>query len=333
MPKDYRTQFIQSVEAAIIPVIGDRDLSDRVIREVTKALGDYEITERSTEVAIIDSTNERILKRYCACLLIDGKSEKTIMQYKRSAEKLADALHKNYPDMGVYDIRYFLACEKDRGVSNRTLENTRSNISAFFQWLTLEELIPKNPCLNIKPIKFQDKIRYPFSPVEIDGIRSACKNLKERAIVEVLLSSGIRVSELTALEKADIDFSALTLRVRHGKGDKERVTYITEVARLHLQKYMLARKDDGPLIFYNNRGERLLPNGVRFILKELERRSDIQNIHPHRFRRTFATGLASRGMDIQEIRILLGHSNINTTLEYVCTDEEKVGRSYKQFIA
>ena len=333
MPKDYRTQFIQSVEAAIIPMIENRDLSDRIIREVTKALGEYEITERSTEVAIVDGTNERILKRYCACLMIDGKSEKTIKQYKRSVEKLADALHKNYPDMGVYDIRFYLACEKDRGVSNRTLENTRANLSAFFQWLAQEELIGKNPCMNIKPIKYQDKIRYPFSSVEIDNIRSACNTLKERAIVEVLLSSGIRVSELADLKVEDIDFSALSLHVRHGKGDKERVTYITEVAKLHLQKYLMARSETGEMLFYNHKHDPLQNNGIRFILKSIEKRSGVENIHPHRFRRTFATGLAARGMDIQEIRKLLGHSDINTTLEYVCTDDDKVSRSYKQFIA
>ncbi len=333
MPEDYRTQFVRSVEAALFPILEDREVRERTIGAVVRILNDYELMERSTDVAIVDDTNERILKRYSACLMIDGKSEKTIKQYQREVRKLGDTLHKNYPEMGVYDIRYYLACEKERGVSDRTLENTRANLSAFFQWMTQEEIIQRNPCMKIKPIKYKDKIRYPFSSVEIDSLRSACKTVKERALVEVLLASGIRVSELASMETTDIDMATLSVHVRNGKGKKERVTYITELAKTHLQKYLLARKETGTSLFYNNQHETLLPNGIRFLLNQIGKRGGVENVHPHRFRRTFATGLAARGMDIQEIQKLLGHSNINTTLEYVYTDSDKISRSYKQYIA
>ena len=333
MPEDYRTQFVRSVEASLFPILEDREVRERVIGAVVRILNDYELMERSTDVAIVDDTNERILKRYSACLMIDGKSEKTIDQYRREVSKLADVLHKNYPDMGVYDIRYYLACEKERGISDRTLENSRANLSAFFQWMTQEEIIQRNPCMKIKPIKYKDKIRYPFSVVEIDCLRSACRSTKERALIEILLASGVRVSELASMEKTDIDMATMSVHVRNGKGKKERTTYITDLAKTHMQKYMLARKGTGPALFYNHSGKALLPNGIRYILNQIGERAGVDNVHPHRFRRTFATGLAARGMDIQEIQKLLGHSNVNTTMEYVYIDGDKIQRSYKQYIA
>ena len=201
------------------------------------------------------------------------------------------------------------------------------------QWLANEELIPKNPCAVIKPIKCPDEERFPFSAVELDALKQACKNQKERAIVEILVSSGIRVSELSNMDVSDLDFSSLAVHVRQGKGGKDRTTFMTDVARLHIQKYLLTRTDNDTALFINKNRSRLKSGGIQFILKELGKRAEVSNVHPHRFRRTFATGLASRGMPIQEIQRLLGHSDINTTMTYVSTNSEKIKASYRQFIA
>lgn len=327
-----RNNFIKSVETALVGRL-EPETFDLVIATVIKQLNDYEITERCTDVAIYNDANERIMKRYCACLMVDGKSEKTIYQYRLTMSKLATFIGKPYTEIDVYDIRYYLACEKERGVSDRTLENIRANLSAFFQWMTLEELIQKNPCLNIKPIKYKDEVRVPFSDVELDSIRSACKSLRERALIEVLLTSGVRVSELAGMEIGDIDFQTLTVHVKHGKGNKERITFINNVAKTYLQKYLLSRTETISALFCNARHTPLNSNGIRYILKEIEEQSGVSNVHPHRFRRTFATSLANRGMKVQEIQKLLGHKNIATTMEYVCTDEQAIKISYQQFIA
>lgn len=330
--KDYRSSFIKSLETSLVSAL-DPDQLHMVVNAATRILSEYEITERCTELAPRDTQNDKMVKRYCACLLVDGKSEKTIYQYRRSVMRLSDFLQKPFREMGVYDVRYFLACEKERGISNRSLENTRANLSAFFQWMTAEEIIPKNPVLNINPIKFVDEVRKPFSETEIDMLRGACRNLKERALLEMLLSSGVRVSELSQMNVQDIEMDTLTVHVRHGKGGKERITYITSVCGMHLKRYLDARQENGELLFYNLRHEQLLPGGIRHILNELAKRASIKNVHPHRFRRTFATGLANRGMDIQEIQRLLGHSKIDTTLEYVCVDDRRVKSSYMKYIA
>ena len=330
--KDYRMQFIRSVEADLSSML-DVNQVHQVVDAVTKILADYEIMERCTELAPLDDRNTKIIKRYCACLLVDGKSEKTIYQYRRAITRLSDFLHKPFTEMGAYDVRYFLACEKERGIGNTTLENTRANLSAFFQWMTAEEVIPKNPMAVIKPIKCTDEVRKPFSDTEIDSLRSACKNLKERAIIEVLLSSGVRVSELSLMDVDDIDMTTLTVHVKHGKGSKERITYINSVAAMHLEKYLKNRKEPDGSLLYNGKHGRLEPGGIRYILNQLAERAGVENVHPHRFRRTFATGLAKRGMNIQEIQKLLGHSDISTTMEYVSVSNENVKASYNKYIA
>ena len=329
---DAKLQLIEDVTHSLVGKM-DRDDIELVSDEMTIALRDYEVTKHITDLVKYDGANELIVKRYKACMVISGKSPKTIAQYERIVVILFRTLQKNYTDMTVSDLRYFLALEKSRGVSNRTLENTRLTISTFFAWLMDEELISKNPCRQIAKIKYEQKVRLPFSAVELDAIRSACNTKKERAIVEFLLSTGVRVSELCTICLSDINFDTLTIKVREGKGSKQRTVFMNDLAKKHVVSYIASRDNDGPNLFYNQKNAPLEPGGVRFILKQIEERSGVQNIHPHRFRRTFATGLANRGMEIQEIAKLLGHANVNTTLEYVYTSDEKVMNSYRKYIA
>lgn len=329
---DYKEQLIKAVTEGLLNDLSDTEIG-RVSDELAKALKEYDIAKKETAIVPYVGLNENIVKRFCACLAIGGKSEKTIAQYKRTVEHLFKAAQKNYTDIGVYDIRMFLAFEKQRGISNRTLENTRANLSAFFQWLVAEELIIKNPCMNIKPIKYTDKVRLPFSQVDIYKLRFACKNDKQRAIIELLLSSGIRVSEMTNLKIKDIDFYGKSIHITKGKGDKERTAYMSDLARANITNYLNDRKSDSEYLICNEYGNPINPGGVRSILRTLGKKAGVDNVHPHRFRRTFATDLANRGMDIQEIKKLLGHSDINTTLEYVYTSDEKAHASYLRYSA
>ena len=329
---DCREKLLHDIETGIANII-DAELARTVAAVVTKCLANYEVTERCTDLVLAENPNERILKRYIACLRIDGKSEKTVRQYAYTLKMFLAFVQKPLTEIGAYDIRYYLACEKDRGLSNSTIDNRRSNISALFTWMVQEELIPKSPCETIKPIKTPDVKRYPFTETDIDAMRSVCKAKRDRAILELLLSSGVRVSELCDLDITDLDFQKLSVRVRHGKGDKERITYMTEVAAKYVKAYLKERKDEDAALFLGKKRNRLTDDGVRQMLTRVEKRSGVGNVHPHRFRRTFASGLAKRGMDIQEIKELLGHSKLDTTMRYVCIDESKVHSSYRQYIA
>lgn len=329
---DYKQQLLLDVTGALVNKLDPADI-EIVSDEMTIALSEYDVTKPTTELVVYEGFNEELLNRYKACLMLGGKSPKTIYAYERAIKKLFEALQKNFMDMTVTDLRCFLAYEKSRGVSNRTLDNTRAQISAFFAWLVEEELIFKNPCASIAPIKYPKVVRLPFSSVEIDALRSACVTKKERALMEMLLSSGVRVSELCSITLSDIDFNTLTITVREGKGAKQRIVCINELACKHLVEYLTTRDVNGEYLFYNKWKEAMAPGGVRHILNKLGDRAGVSNVHPHRFRRTFATGLANRGMEIQEIGKLLGHANLNTTLEYIYTSDEKIRASYLRYIA
>lgn len=300
---------------------------------ITRVFGDYEISERCTEVAVLDDTNEKLLNRYCACLMVDGKSKQTIYAYRRACQKLADFTNKNLPEIDIYEIRYFLAYEKQRGLANSTLENLRSDISAFFSWMFREKIIKENVMDIMKPIKVHTEVKKPFSDVEIDLLRMSCNTPKERALIEFLLSSGVRVEELSEMKISDVDLLSMSVHVVHGKGDKERITYISNVGREHLVKYLSSRDDKLPHLFINKNYGMLGTAGIRYILNSIAERAGVDNVHPHRFRRTFATNLAARGMDIQAIQKLLGHSKIDTTLRYVSTSDSQVRELYNRYIA
>ena len=329
---DYRNEIIQAIEHSLITVLDENQLQT-VADVATRILADYEITERCTEVALRDDVNERLLKRYAACLTIDGKSSRTIEQYTRTIQKLSDSIGRPFTEIGAYDVRYFLACEKQRGIANSTLENTRSNLSAFFSWLVTEDVLQKSPMAAINPIKCPTEIKLPFSDVETDALRGACKTLKERALVEILLSTGVRVDELSKMERTDVDLSTMTVLVKHGKGGKERTTYTNNVARQHLIKYLESRKDGMTYLFVNKNFQQITTDGIRYILSTIADRAGVDGVHPHRFRRTFATRLAARGMEIQEIQKLLGHSKVDTTLRYIAVDDTQIQASYRKYIA
>ena len=222
-----------------------------------------------------------------------------------------------------------MAQKKLSGISNRTLDNVRSVLSAFYTWLECEEYIEKNPCRGIKPIKYKRELKSPFSDVEIDNLRNSCKKQKERAVIEFLLATGVRVSEFCSMDVPDIDFSNNKVRVREGKGGKERYTYINEIAKEHLKKYLDGRTDGA--LFKTQLGDRYTKSGVQYLLHALAKRAGIDNVHPHRFRRTFATMLASRGMSVQEIKKLMGHSNINTTMLYITVLDADTQYAYNKY--
>lgn len=327
-----KDRLIRDIEIKLSEMYPEIDM-DRVMTCVISCLGGYEISEKSTQLAErSQDVNDRILKRYSACLALDGKSKGTIMQYLRTCRKLGQ--DKPYTDMTTNDIRLFLGQLKLDGASNRHIENQRSYISAFFQWMTAEDLIEKNPCGKIKPIKCEKIRRLPFTEVQIDRLRSACDTPKKRAMIEVLLSSGVRCEELISLDVSDIDIRNRTVLVRDGKGGKDRVTYMSELAAEHLEAYLRMRTDTSPELFQNKFGGRYeTTDAIRKTVSSIGRAAGVRDVHPHRFRRTFATSLYRRGMDIHEIQRLMGHSNVQTTLEYIYTDDAQLRAAYQKYAA
>lgn len=326
MSQNLKNKFLNEVKLAI----ADHPEPDQLFAKISILLEGYEMTERVTDLVPAEDENLNLIKLYISSIAIDGKAKSTATHYTRELKKfMAEFYGRDLKDLGSFDVRNYLAKKKMAGLSNRTLDNVLTVISAFYGWLAAEEYIQKNPCASIKPIKFTMELKHPFSTVELDAMRSACKKKRERAMVEFLLASGVRVSEFCDLDVADIDFVSGSVHVRHGKGDKERYTYINDLAKDHLQKYLDGRTT-GPL-FMTQLGGRYTKSGVQYVLHSVGDRAGVSDVHPHRFRRTFATTLASRGMALQEIQKLMGHSNINTTMVYITLTDQEAKLSYAKY--
>ena len=325
MSVEAKTKLINAMKKRMADVLTVAE-TEKLIAELTEEVSWYEISAIEND----SSKEDDMVKAYLDALNVEGRSEKTIARYAYVIGKLLQFSHLPSHEITVYDIRRFLGNEKSRGISESTQEGYRQVYSAYFNWLQREGLITVNPILNIGAIKRQKKIRAIYSDVEIEKMKMACKNLRDKAILCFLISTGCRISEVTGLDKSAVDLNNLECKVL-GKGNKERVVYIDPVTGMALRQYFQTRSDTLPALFLGKGNLRIHPGGVRAMLKKLEQDSGVPNVHPHRFRRTLATTLIRRGMPIQEVAAILGHDNLDTTMKYVVLDKTDVQHSYRKY--
>ncbi len=196
----------------------------------------------------------------------------------------------------------------------------------------------------IHRIKTPSIIREPFSEEQIEIIRqSASENKRNIAIIDILLSSGIRVSELVHLNRSSINLNSRSCVV-FGKGSKQRETYFDVRTKIELESYLRSRKDKNRALFVttnkrtkNGIYSRLTVNAVEKTIAgesliDIGQKTAIENVHPHRFRRTMATKAIDKGMPIEQVQRLLGHSKIDTTLEYAMVDDVNVKIAHKKYL-
>lgn len=230
----------------------------------------------------------------------------------------------------VHHLRAWLAKEKQRGISDVTLNGNRDVFSSMFGWLWRESLIERDPTGNLMPIRYQKKVLEPIPAVDIEKLKSVCIDQRNLAIICFLLATGCRISEVVSLNRDQINFHDKTVVVL-GKGNKQRTVYFDDVTAMHLQNYLNSRTDNLPALFIGKRTDRFQDNGVRVMLKKLAKQAGVENIHPHRFRRTLATMLIAHGMPIQEVSAILGHEKLDTTMKYIRLDDSMVKNDYKKF--
>lgn len=239
-------------------------------------------------------------------------------------------IHAPLRKVTVYHLRSYLMTLRNKGDKDSTVKSVREVLCAFFGWLYKEGLLERNPCSNLSPIKCAKVVRLPYSDVELERIKEACRTPRDKAIVSFLLSTGCRIGEMCALNRDDIDMVNAECIV-HGKGNKERKVYINPVAMMNLKAYFGMRKDLCSALFVGKGTDRITPGGVRFMLRKIEERSGVENVHPHRFRRTLATNLINRGMPIQEVAAVLGHDKLDTTMKYVYIDGRSLKTAYLKY--
>ena len=303
------------------------NLLEEAMTEINGHLDEYDVRHLGES-----SGTDNLLDSFINAKKVEGLSESTLSLYRYNIERFMMFANVKTRDVTTHHIREYLAHEQNRGLSDTTVNNLRSILNSYFSWLDQEKLITSNPVKSIGVIKCQKKVRESISDADMERLKRSCKNLRDIAILNLLASTGCRISEITNLNRNDVDLENMECTVL-GKGNKERTVYLNEVAAMTLKEYLAKRKDRYPALFIGKRKNRLHPNGVREMLKQLAERSGVTNIHPHRFRRTLITNLLNRGMPIQEVAIVVGHDKIDTTMRYFSSSKARIKNSYRKYIS
>ena len=302
---------------------------------VRKALSACEVVEVSGAELQQGKDNAALLDVFISAKKIEGCSEKTLQYYKSSIEKLVMAVGKNACETNTNDIRCYLAdLQEKRGLSKVTMDNLRRIYSSFFSWLEDEDYITKSPVRRIHKVRTDALVKEVLTDENIEVLRDSCHELRDIAMIDLLLSTGMRVGELVRINREDIDLHERQCVV-FGKGNKEREVYFNARAKIHLKKYLEQRTDDNPALFVSlkNPYNRLTINGVEVRLRKLGAQANIATkVHPHKFRRTLATMAIDKGMPIEQVQKMLGHVKIDTTMHYAMVNQTNVKIAHRKFI-
>lgn len=279
--------------------------------------------------------NIEYLKMFIDAKQIEGCSERTLQYYRVTIEHMLGSIDTPIRKITTDEIRgYLVDYQKVNNCSKVTVDNVRRNMSSFFSWLEEEDYILKSPMRRIHKIKTKQSVKETITDEMIEKLRDNCTCVRDLAMIDLLYSTGIRVGELVGLNISDIDFEERECIV-FGKGDKERRVYFDAKAKLHLQEYIESRTDDNPALFVTLDAPhaRLKISGVEIRVRELGRKLNIDKIHPHKFRRTMATRAIDKGMPIEQVQKILGHSQIDTTMQYAIVNQNNVKVSHRRYIA
>lgn len=282
-----------------------------------------------------ENDNISYLDMFLTAKRIEGCSERTIEYYKSTIKAMLSKIDIPVRRMTTEILRDYLSqYQRTNNCSKVTIDNIRRNLSSFFSWLEEEDHILKSPVRRIHKVKTKKVVKEIISDEHLEVLRDGCCEMRDLAIIDMLASTGIRVGELVNLDIVDLNFEERECVV-YGKGDKERRVYFDARTKLHIQKYIEERKDNNPALFVslNAPYQRLQVSGVEIRLRELGKQLKICNIHPHKFRRTMATKAIDKGMPIEQVQKLLGHQQIDTTMQYAMVNQSNVKSSHRKYIA
>jgi site-specific recombinase XerD len=299
----------------------------------------FTITQIEAGIVAVDYELPKELAVFLEVKRQDGRmNNRSYDQYYSCLTKLLYDLRLPLRSITVNHLRMHIAgisINKRTGkpLSQTTLDQRKSIIRSFFRWLYEEEYIESDPSTRIKPVRAAYKPREAYADTQIEAIRDSCKNDRDRAIVDLLSASGIRVEECCRLDRSDIDLEKREIKV-FGKGHKYRTSFIDARTVVSVEKYLKSRDDNEAPLFVSIRRphKRLNTGAIRKMLERLEPESGVNNIIPHRFRHTTATTAISNGMPVESVQAMLGHSLINTTMRYAHVSYDKVKREHDTYM-
>lgn len=325
MPSQDKALLMNKVEETLKPRMF-ANMLDEAVDEIQEHLDEFDITHIGT----LPLKPDDMLESFINAKHVAGRSEKTLVRYRYVINRFMAFCGVSTRDVTPQHVRAYFAHEIERGVSLSTVDGLRETLHGYFAWLVADHLIVRNPLLNIEAIKYQKKERLSLSNSDVELLKRNAGSIRNNAIISFLLATGCRVGEIVGLNKKDVKLNAAECIVL-GKGNKERTVFLDDVAVLTLREYLRSRHDRNPALFVNRNGERLSAGGIRAMLNKIAAASDLENVHPHRFRRTAVTNLLNRGMPIQEVAILVGHEKVDTTMKYFSSDKTRLKNSYMMY--
>lgn len=287
----------------------------------------------------VQEYNIKCGKMFLATKKMEGCSPETMELYMYMVNRYISYCNKIKKKVSVCqsnDIRiYLINYQNTNNCSDLSKDNVRRVLSSFYHYLEEEMIIIHNPMDRIHKIRYEKTIKAAFSDEEIEKIREYVKNdIRDCLIVEFLLATGVRVSELCNLKISDIDLERREALI-FGKGRKERIVYFDARTKMRIIRYLEYRDKhdiESEWLFLGKRSpfKQLEKNGVEVEIRKIGIATGIEKCHPHRFRRTFATYMLKRGMPIEQVRVLMGHVKIDTTLIYAEVDHELTRINYQR---
>lgn len=275
-----------------------------------------------------------LIESFLSAKRIEGCSEKTIKYYKSTIDIMHSTISKEVRHIQTEDLRTYLTDYQQKNNSSKvTIDNIRRILSSFFSWLEDEDYIIKSPVRRIHKVKTTTNVKKTYTDEEIEKMRDSCNELRDLAIIDMLISTGMRIGEMVRLNTSDINFNERECVVL-GKGDKERIVYFDAKTKLHLQNYIDSRTDNNSALFVSLKYpyERMKIGGIESRLREIGKQLNIHKVHPHKFRRTLATMAIDKGMPIEQLQQLLGHKRIDTTLQYAMVKQSNVKNAHRKYI-
>lgn len=325
-------RILQELEIVTGTLIPDADMTKLKIR-YEEIVANYQV-ERKTLQSLENDLSDKITL-YINAMQLEGQSELTLVGNERELLKFAEYVNKPAVQVNTPDIRSYLSTNPDWAAG--TVARKLAVIKSFYRWCVDEEMLLRNPANKIRPPKQPKRLPKAITATELETLREACESLRDRALIEVMYSTGCRLSEVAGMKLTDIDWRQSSLSVV-GKGNKERIVYLNEKAVYHLKKYLAEREYD------ENESEYLFTTSVRpyrkmasasirTVICKISDRSNLnKHIHPHVLRHTFATLAMDNGIELGDLQQLMGHVNSSTTLRYATVSEERKHNAHKRFV-
>lgn len=312
---------------------------ENVIEEQFIKVNMEEITTLPAEVNnSIDEQNKYVIQLFL--IKKEELKEETKYNYLNAIKKLLDQIDKPLVDMTDIDIKQYLRWYEKRNVDKTgkinmpsTVNNERRYLSAFFNWMRIEKLMFDNPVESVgKKRTDKGQIDY-YTQEELEKLREGCQTKRDRAMIEVLRSTGLRVGEFCSINISDVDFRTGDVWIKREKGGLNTPAFIDEAAMYYLREYLNEREDDCESLIVGKRApySRLKPCGVRSVLKDIARRQGMScKVYPHKFRKTLGMTLKNKGYDLGVIQEVLGHTSPATTSKYYAESTSDTLRSIRR---